>query len=232
MNSKKLILLSAILALLLMPAANITAQTKNAEHIIVYHEVGKFTGWPANNGACTSMWLLLHDDLADPNATDPILRQSTRVCAAAVYAGQTSIDPPVINEWIPSTDPMHRMIPYAVGQQSMANVWPHAHYESKYKATYQEFSPINHLDANDPPLYMEYNRGMKLPAANAGDAIHHPMFGIKMWEKSNTKAAGHECHLRITSTNEYKSTTTASYANGVDFLIDKLLAPVSAKPEK
>jgi len=179
-------------------------------------------------GACTSMWLLLHDDLADPNATDPILRQSTSVCAAAVYAGQTSIDPPVINEWIPSTVPMHRMIPYAVGQQSMANVWPHAHYESKYKATYQEFSPINHLDANDPPLYMEYNRRMNLPAGSDGDAIHHPIFGIKMWEKSKTNAAGHECHLKIASTNEYKTTNTSSYSSGVEFLIDKLLAPENA----
>lgn len=45
-------------------------------------------------GACTSMWLLLHDDLADPKAEDPVARQSTRVCAAAVSAGQTSISTP------------------------------------------------------------------------------------------------------------------------------------------
>ncbi|MFN0052537.1 MAG: alpha/beta hydrolase [Planctomycetales bacterium] len=44
-------------------------------------------------GACTSMWLLLHDDLADPDAADPVRRESTRVCAAAVQVGQTSIDP-------------------------------------------------------------------------------------------------------------------------------------------
>lgn len=182
-------------------------------------------------GACTSMWLLLHDDLADPNSKDPVLQQSTRVCAAAAYAGQTSIDPPVINEWIPSTAPMHNMIPFSVGQQSMATVWPHAHYESKYKATYQEFSPINHLDSNDPPLFMEYNRDMKLPARSDGDFIHHPMFGVKMWEKSNTEAVGHECHLRITSTDEYKSTTAKSYASGVEFLIDKLLLPTITKSQ-
>jgi arylformamidase len=177
-------------------------------------------------GACTSMWLLLHDDLAEPNAKDPVSRQSTRVCAAAAYVGQTSIDPSVICEWIPSTVPMHKMIPFAVGQQSMEKVWTDNRYKSKsYAKLYQEFSPINHLDANDPPLYMLYNRGMKLPARSDGDFIHHPMFGIKMWEKSNTTAKGHECHLRITSTNEYKTTTSDSYASGVDFLIDKLLAP-------
>lgn len=72
----------------------------------------------------------------------------------------------------------HRMIPNAVGQPSMADVWPHDNYEVKYRAVYQEFSPINHLDANDPPLYLENNRSMKLPAASDGDAIHHPMFGV------------------------------------------------------
>jgi len=74
-----------------------------------------------------------------------------------------------------------------------------------------------------------------LPAGSDGDAIHHPMFGIKMWEKANTKAAGHECHLRFTNSDgepEYRSTTTTSYTSGVEFLIDKLLAPVGAKPKK
>jgi len=180
-------------------------------------------------GACTSMWLLLHDDLAKPNAKDPIARQSTRVCAVAAYAGQTSIDPAVISEWIPSVH-MHNMIPNAVGEQSIANVWTDNRYKNKsYKKLYQEFSPINHLDASDPPLYMEYNRDMKLPAQSDGDFIHHPMFGVKMWEKSNSSAKGHKCHLRITSTNEYKTTTDKSYENGIEFLIDKLLAPVNAK---
>jgi len=179
-------------------------------------------------GACSAMWLLLHDDLADPDAADPVLRQSSRVCAVAAYAGQTAIDPPVISSWIPSTVPMHNMIPYAVGQQSMATVWPSDNYESKYRAIYQEFSPIHHLDANDPPLYMEYNRSMKLPAQSDGDAIHHPMFGVKLWEKANTTAAGYECHLRFINSNEvveYRKTVTTSYASGEEFLLAKLLAP-------
>jgi len=179
-------------------------------------------------GACSAMWLLLHDDLADPDATDPILRQSSRVSAVAAYAGQTSIDPAVISEWIPTTVPLHNMIPYAVGQTSMAAVWPHADYEDKYRGIYEEFSPINHLDANDPPLYLEYNRSMMLPARSDGDAIHHPVFGVRMWEKSNSMAGSHDCHLRfINSKNiiEYRKTTTTSYATAEEFLLAKLLVP-------
>ena len=35
-------------------------------------------------GACTSLWLALHDDLADPKSSDPIARQSSRLTCAAV----------------------------------------------------------------------------------------------------------------------------------------------------
>lgn len=44
-------------------------------------------------GACTSLWFLMHDDLADSVAQEPVLRKSTRVIAAIGIAGQTSIDP-------------------------------------------------------------------------------------------------------------------------------------------
>ena len=67
-------------------------------------------------GACTSMWLLLHDDLADPTASDPVLRESTRVRAAVAVAGQTSIDPPVIESWLGPSVLKHRMISMAVGE--------------------------------------------------------------------------------------------------------------------
>ena len=33
----------------------------------------------ASAGACSSLWLLYHDDLADPESEDPIARESTRL---------------------------------------------------------------------------------------------------------------------------------------------------------
>ena len=45
------------------------------------------------------MWILLHDDLAHLESADPLLRESTRVVAAA-RIGQTSIDPKVIEGWL------------------------------------------------------------------------------------------------------------------------------------
>ncbi|MHC4637575.1 MAG: alpha/beta hydrolase [Planctomycetota bacterium] len=45
-------------------------------------------------GAAASMWLAFHDDMADPNSTDPVLRQSTRISCADVGAvAGVSMDP-------------------------------------------------------------------------------------------------------------------------------------------
>lgn len=164
-------------------------------------------------GACTSMWLLLHDDLADPRSSDPVRRESTRVIAAAVRAGQTSIDPPVIREWLGPNVLKHRMIWMAVGEPSMEAAWKN--YE-KHKATYREFSPYNHLSKDDPPLLMTYGRDTSLPSKNAGHGIHHPVYGIKMKEKADQ--LGVECHLLIPGTSK-----SDRYSSVEAFLIDKLL---------
>lgn len=164
-------------------------------------------------GACTSMWLLLHDDLADPDAADPVLRQSTRVCAAAVSAGQTSIDPKVIEGWLGPNVLQHRMINMAVGEQTIAGALEN--YE-KYKPLYVEFSPYNHVTADDPPLLMTYGGDMTLPSKNAGHGIHHPVYGVKLKEKSDS--VGHECHLLIPGVSK-----SDKYASADDFLIAKLL---------
>ncbi len=166
-------------------------------------------------GACTSMWILLHDDLADPKSNDPVLRESTRVSAAAVTAGQTSIDPKVIEKWVGPNVLKHQMIWMAVGEKTMKGALKN--YE-KHHALYVEFSPYNHLDAKDPPLFMTYGNDMTLPSKNAGHGIHHPVFGLKMKEKADR--VGHECYLLIQGVSE-----PGKYPSANAFLRDKLLAP-------
>jgi acetyl esterase/lipase len=118
-------------------------------------------------GACSSMWLLLHDDIADPNSEDPVLRESTRVCAAAAIAGQTSLDPPQIAEWLGLNVLLHRMIWLSVGEPDLTAAL--THYQQN-KDLYLEFSPYNHVTADDPPLLMRYGEDMTLPSKDAGHA--------------------------------------------------------------
>ena len=186
-------------------------RTKAAEWNIDTKHIA-LTGGSA--GACTSMWLLLHDDLADPKSPDPVLRESTRVCAAAVNAGQTSIDPKVIEPWLGPNVLKHRMINMAVGEPTIEGALQN--YE-KHRALFVEFSPYNHVDAKDPPLLMTYGGDMTLPSKDAGHGIHHPVYGVKLKEKSDT--LGHECHLLIPGVSK-----SEKYANANEFLLSKLLA--------
>lgn len=175
-------------------------------------------------GACTSMWILLHDDLSDPDSDDPVLRESTRVTAAAVSAGQTSIDPRVIEEWLGPNVLKHRMINMAVGEATIEGAL--ANYE-KHRDLYVEFSPINHVTPDDPPLFMTYGGNMTLPSIDAGHGIHHPVYGVKMKEAMD--AAGAECHLVIPEVS-----ASMDYPNPREFLIRKLLDrsdPAADRPE-
>ncbi|MEO1627102.1 MAG: alpha/beta hydrolase, partial [Bacteroidota bacterium] len=43
-------------------------------------------------GAGTSLWLGTRDDMADPTAADPVLRESTRPCAVAMGGSQATYD--------------------------------------------------------------------------------------------------------------------------------------------
>lgn len=161
-------------------------------------------------GACTSMWLLCHDDLADPNATDPVLRESTRVSGAAVSAGQTSIDPKQIEPWLGPMVLQHRMINMAVGEKTIEGALENY---DKHADLYHEFSAYNHVSKDDPPLFMTYGGDMTLPSKNAGHGIHHPVYGVKMKEKAD--AEGMECHLLIGDGTVSKS---EKYKNGNEFL--------------
>ncbi len=164
-------------------------------------------------GACTSMWLLCHDDMARPDSKDPVARESTRVTAAAVASGQTSIDPKVIEPWLGPNVLKHRMINMAVGEPTMAGALKN--YE-KHRELYREFSPYNHLSADDPPLLMTYGADMSLPSKNSGHGIHHPVYGVKMKEKADK--LGVECHLLIKGKE-----ASAKYKSSNEFILDKLL---------
>jgi arylformamidase len=65
---------------------------------------------------------------------------------------------------------------------------------------------------------MSYGNDMTLPSKDAGHGIHHPLFGVKLKEKSDQ--VGHECYLLIKG-----ASPPEKYATAEAFLSDKLLAP-------
>jgi len=56
----------------------------------------RIASYGGSAGAGTSLWLAVHDDLADPKSEDPVLRRSSRITAAGCMNGQATYD---LVEW-------------------------------------------------------------------------------------------------------------------------------------
>ena len=132
-------------------------------------------------GAGISMWLLYHDDLADPASDDPIARQSTRITCAVSIAGQTSYDPRTICKLF-NTSRVHEALVtfYRMEDEKDLN-------RPELIKLFEDASIINHATPDDPPLYLYYPQANKpLPDNSTGrQHIHHPKFGFFLKEKTD-----------------------------------------------
>ncbi len=146
------------------------------------------TGGSAGAGA--SLWLAFHDDLADPDDPDPVLRQSSRLTCAAVHGAQTSYDPRWVTEKIGAPTANHRLF------KPLFALAPGEEDSPRALRLYKEASPIEHLTADDPPVLLAYSEADKPvpPDAAPGAGIHHPRFGQLLAEKA--KPLGVTCILK------------------------------------
>ena len=128
-------------------------------------------------GAGISMWLLYHDDLAEPASSDPVARQSTRITCAVSVAGQTSYDPRVFD-----TDQVHEalILLYRMKDNKDLN-------RPELIKLFEDASIINHATADDPPLYLYYPQANEplQPNSTGQQHIHHPKFGFLLKEKTD-----------------------------------------------
>lgn len=191
-----------------------TIRSKAKEWNIDPKRVGA-TGGSA--GACTSLWLALHDDLADPKSSDPIARESTRLSCAAVLGAQTSLDPKELREWIPNAIYGGHAFGFAEKGRSrpqefdllIAN-------REKVLPWIKEYSPIELVSSDDPPIYLDYPNQKTLPklGQTEADPTHSAMYGVKLAEK--LKQAGLEVVL------SYPGHVDEKFGSPSNFLIEKL----------
>ncbi|HEY1068796.1 MAG TPA: alpha/beta hydrolase [Pirellulales bacterium] len=163
-------------------------------------------------GACSSLWLAFHDDLADPQSSDPIARESTRLTCAAVNGAQTSLDPQQMKEWTPNSN----YGAHAFGITGKEGVTAFAQFladREKIAPLIAEYSPYALVSANDPPIYLIYGAPPAL-GQEQKDPTHSANFGLKLQEKC---AAEHvACELVYPGAPDVKHKTIT------DFLIDAL----------
>ena len=170
-------------------------------------------------GACSSLWLALHAEMADPGSSDPVARQSTRLWCAAVNVAQTTLDPQQMQEWTPNSrygghafgfmpdpnDTKTRDTQFAQFLAAREQVLPWI----------KEYSPFEHASAGDPPVYLTYPAPPAL-GQNQKDPTHTANFGVKLQERLH--AVGVKCEL------VYPGAPNVEHPQLHDYLIEKLMA--------
>lgn len=188
-------------------------RSKAAEWNIDKQRIGACGG---SAGACSSLWLAFHPDMADPNSADPIARESTRLWCAAVTGAQTTLDPQQMKDWTPNSrygghafgfmaDPAKRDSQFAEFLAGREKILPWI----------AEYSPYALVTSDDPPVYLIYSTPPAL-GQEQKDPTHTSNFGVKLQERC--KAEGVACEL------VYPGAPDVKHATLQDYLLEKLRA--------
>ena len=181
-------------------------RSKAAEWNLDKQRIGA-TGGSA--GACSSLWLAFHSEMAEPQSADPIARESTRLACAAVNGAQTSLDPLQLKEWTPNSkygghafgfmvDVAHRDSQFAEFLAAREQLLPWI----------KEYSPIEHVSADDPATYLFYSAPPAL-GQEQKDPTHTSNYGVKLQEKA--RSLGLECELVYPGAPEVKHPSIDAY---------------------
>jgi acetyl esterase/lipase len=175
-------------------------------------------------GACSSLWLAFHDDLADPRSSDPVARESTRLLCAAVHGAQTTLDPQQMREWTPNSrygghafgfkgDPAKKLSQFEEFLAGRERILPWI----------AEYSPYALVTADDAPVYLYYGEPPALGREQT-DPTHTANFGVKLQEK--LRSVGVACEL------VYPGAPGVSHPTVQEYLIAKLKTGGGAAPQE
>lgn len=157
-------------------------------------------------GACSSLWLAFHSDLAEPDSDDPVARESTRLWCAAVSGAQTTLDPKQMRDWTPNSR-------YGAHAFGLADFTEFFEKRGEIREWIAEFSPYANVSSDDPPVFLTYSSPPNL-GNEEKDPTHTANFGVKL--KEHCEANGVECQLY------YPGAEGVEYDSTVSYLIAKL----------
>jgi len=187
-------------------------RSKAAEWHLDKQRIGASGG---SAGACSSLWLAFHDDLADPTSNDPIARESTRLWCASVTGAQTTLDPAQMVEWTPNSHyGAHAFgIFKTLNGKLVADFPTYLAERERLLPWIAEYSPYALVSAGDPPIHLVYSSAPAL-GQDQKDPTHTANFGLKLQE--HCQANGVSCEL------VYPGAPQIQHPTATDFLIAKL----------
>lgn len=188
-------------------------RSKAAEWNIDKQRIGASGG---SAGACSSLYLAFHDDMADPQSSDPVSRESTRLWCAAVSGAQTSLDPKQLKEWTPNSRYGGHAFGFMDPNDRKTRDTRFAEFLEKRDTVLEwikMYSPYELVSKDDPPVYLIYTSAPAI-GQEQKDPTHTANYGVKLQE--HCKAIGTECELNYPGAPEVKHKSIA------EFLIAKL----------
>ncbi len=148
-------------------------------------------------GAGTSLWLAVHDDLADPKSSDPVLRQSSRIAAVGCMNGQATYD---MTEWGKLIGEFK-----ADWARNEAEDVQFYHFKSRDdfkteagKKILADCSMSSQITKDDPPIIMTCSVPDGEPT-NRGELVHHPRHAQVIKKRCDETGVKCEIYLRDSS---------------------------------
>jgi acetyl esterase/lipase len=172
-------------------------------------------------GACSSLYLAFHDDLAQPESKDPVARESTRLTCAAVVGAQVSLDPKQLREWMPNMSYGGHAFGFRKPGNGGRDMEFQAFYDHREEVLpwIKQYSPYEHVSKGDPAIFLDYSAQDKPPVIGEiqKDPTHSAVMGLTLMKHleankvhGELKYPGHD----------------APHANTTAFMLD-LLKPAS-----
>jgi acetyl esterase/lipase len=162
-------------------------------------------------GACSSLYLAFHDDMADPKSSDPISHESTRLWCAAVSGAQTSLDPKQLKEWTPNSRYGGHAFGFMDPNERKTRDTRFAEFLEKRESVLKwikMYSPYELVSKDDPPVYLYYSSAPAI-GQEQKDPTHTSNYGVKLQE--HCREIGDECELVYPGAPEVKHRSIAEF---------------------
>jgi hypothetical protein len=177
-------------------------------------------------GASTSLWLGTHDDLADPDNADPVLRESTRLKAVAALFTQGTLNflrweeilAPVVGPILGTTDLLTVATSLGAGPLLFAATGTNNVDEltAPEKLPYMEnIDVMSIMDAGDAPIYA-YNNSLLFTDDLLNLFLHHALHVVALSDRA--QEVGLENVMYAFDSNPQYTLTDPSGEDHVSFM--------------
>jgi hypothetical protein len=131
-------------------------------------------------GAGTSLWLAFHDDMAELDNPDPVLRESTRLSVVGALAAQATYDilqwPEILNIEMTRSGRKRMLDFYAVENMDELR-------SPEGKAMRADLDMLGLMSSDDPPLYVRNEKRAGKPITS-GHINHHPLHAAALKKRA------------------------------------------------